>query len=334
MTINDRNNPKDPRQVSFADKVFARLFKLAAGLDYTIAVQWNSRTRSQFHPWKKSVTHAVLGVMVAIAIGCACLLCEIGIWGYHKIAWNVEKNQHVELNQRLQDISHRQRMYEGKLDSLRVTEARLRALYGMSAGQSLVPFGIGGHRPKFEKKSAQEKDLHDRLFDASLISQKLRSQLQFSTNTLGNIQDFIRYRQKIWDHTPTVAPARGQLSSGFGFRVHPVTGQFSRHEGLDIVGDTWTPIYAPASGIISFSGNSGFYGNCVDIDHGNGYMTRFGHMSRLMVAKGQVIKRFDLIGYMGRTGRTTGTHLHYEVHRDSKPIDPARFILPSGIIVD
>lgn len=316
-----------------ADKVFARLFRLAAGLDYTIAVQWNSRTASRFHPWKRSVTHAVLGALMLVAVGCCCLIGELGLWTYRQIAWSYENAAHADLNGRLDKISRLQRGFETQLDSLRHTELKLRALYGMSAGQTLMPFGVGGRRPRI-KDSATSSELHDRLFASSLLSQKLRSQLQFSTNTLVNIQDFIRYRQKVWDHTPSVAPARGMLSSGFGFRVHPVTGAYTRHEGLDIVGDTWTPIYAPASGLVIVAGPSGFYGNCVDIDHGNGYTTRFGHMSRLLVSKGQLIKRFDLIGYMGRTGRATGTHLHYEVHRDGRPTDPQHFILPSGILVD
>ncbi len=326
-------NLKDSRQVSMADKVFARLFRLAAGLDYTIAVQWNSRTASRFHPWKRSVTHAVLGALLLVAVGCCCLIGEMGIWTYRQVAWSYENSTHADLNGRLDKVSQLQRGFETQLDSLRHTELKLRSLYGMSAGQTLIPFGVGGRRPK-AKDTATSSELHDRLFASSLLSQKLRSQLQFSTNTLVNIQDFIRYRQKIWDHTPSVAPARGMLSSGYGFRVHPVTGTYTRHEGLDIVGDTWTPIYAPASGLILVASPSGYYGNCVDIDHGNGYITRFGHMSRLMVSKGQLIKRFDLIGYMGRTGRATGTHLHYEVHRDGRPIDPQQFILPSGILVD
>jgi murein DD-endopeptidase MepM/ murein hydrolase activator NlpD len=339
MQSHNPTSPKSPnnplgRPISLADKAFARLFKLAAGLDYTIAVQWNSRTRSHFSPWKRSVTHAVLGVLCVAVLGLGCLVIETGIFTYRKVTLAYETRQHNALKARLHAVSTKQKGYETQLDSLRYTEMRLRALYGMNAGQSLMPFGIGGYRPKKVSAQPSEKDLHNHLFEASLKSQKLRSQLQFSANTLDNIQDFIRYRQKIWDHTPSVAPARGQLSSGFGYRVHPVTGSYSRHEGLDIVGDTWTPIYATASGIVSFAGHSGFYGNCVDLDHGNGYMTRFGHMSRLTVTKGQIIKRFDLIGYMGRTGRATGTHLHYEVHRDGSPIDPTRFILPSGLVVD
>jgi murein DD-endopeptidase MepM/ murein hydrolase activator NlpD len=241
---------------------------------------------------------------------------------------------HEKLQTRLNQVSHRQNLFETQLDSLRLTEMQLRALYGMSVGQTLLPYGVGGRRPQGTTTPNANTDLHDRLFSASLLSQKLRSQLQFSTNTLANIQDFIRYRQKIWDHTPSIAPAHGQLSSGFGYRIHPVTGAYTVHEGLDIVGDTWTPIYAPASGIVTSAGVSGFYGNCVDIDHCNGYSSRFGHMSRIQATKGQLIKRFDLIGYMGHTGRATGTHLHYEVHRDGRPINPQRFILPSGIVVD
>jgi len=325
---------KDSRQVSFADRIFARLFKLAAGLDYTIAIQWNHRTRSQFHPWKRSITHLVLGAMILMVVGCLCLAGEIGNWAYKRIVWSYEHSNHSQLQSRLDRVTYRQKGFEAQLDSLSWTESRIRGLYGMSVGQTLFPFGIGGRRNQAASSDGLTLDAHDRLFKASLLSQKLKNQLQYSTNTLANIQDFIRYRQKIWDHTPTVAPAKGHLSSGFGYRLHPITGEYAQHEGLDIVGDDWTPIYATASGIVKLAGVNGLYGNCVDLDHGNGYMTRFGHLSKILVSKGQVIKRYDLLGYMGRTGRVTGTHLHYEVHRDGRPINPSRFILPSGILVD
>ena len=82
------------------------------------------------------------------------------------------------------------------------------------------------------------------------------------------------------------------------------------------------------------SGPNSTFGNLVVMDHGNGYTTKFGHLTKIMVEKGQLVKRYGLIGYMGDTGRATGIHLHYEVHRDGTPQNPEKYILPSGILVD
>ncbi len=106
------------------------------------------------------------------------------------------------------------------------------------------------------------------------------------------------------------------------------------HEGLDIANSQWTPIYASANGVVKSSGNSGNFGKLVVVEHGNGYTTKYAHMSKVMVEKGRIVKRYDLLGYMGSTGSSTGTHLHYEVHRDGVSQNPSKFILPSGILVD
>ena len=133
--------------------------------------------------------------------------------------------------------------------------------------------------------------------------------------------------------TPTIAPARGPLSSLFSLgRYHPVLHITRPHKGIDIAARTGEPILAPARGIVRFAGNKGNgYGNMVEIDHGYGYVTRFAHASRLMVHTGQEVKRGDLIGLVGATGLVTGPHLHYEVEIDGKQVDPLNFIVADAI---
>jgi murein DD-endopeptidase MepM/ murein hydrolase activator NlpD len=133
--------------------------------------------------------------------------------------------------------------------------------------------------------------------------------------------------------TPTIAPARGPLSSLFSMgRYHPVLHITRPHKGIDIAARVGEPIMAPARGIVRFAGNKGNgYGNMVEIDHGYGYVTRFAHASRLLVHTGQEVKRGDLIALVGATGLVSGPHLHYEVEIDGKQVDPLNFIVADAI---
>jgi murein DD-endopeptidase MepM/ murein hydrolase activator NlpD len=133
--------------------------------------------------------------------------------------------------------------------------------------------------------------------------------------------------------TPTIAPARGPLSSLFSLgRYHPVLHITRPHKGIDIAARVGEPIMAPARGVVRFAGNRGNgYGNMVEIDHGYGYVTRFAHASRLLVHTGQEVKRGDLIALVGATGLVSGPHLHYEVEIDGKQVDPLNFIVADAI---
>lgn len=117
-----------------------------------------------------------------------------------------------------------------------------------------------------------------------------------------------------------------QLSSGYGMRVHPVTGRLARHNGIDIPAPHGTAIYATADGIIGRAQRLGGYGLYVEVEHGNNIQTRYGHMSSFIVAAGQRVKKGDILGYVGSTGRSTGNHLHYEVRIAGTPVNPLPFV--------
>jgi murein DD-endopeptidase MepM/ murein hydrolase activator NlpD len=117
-----------------------------------------------------------------------------------------------------------------------------------------------------------------------------------------------------------------KLSSAYGMRVHPVTGRLARHNGIDIPAPHGTPIYATADGIIGRAQRLGGYGLYVEVEHGNNIQTRYGHMSSFVVASGQRVKKGDVIGYVGSTGRSTGNHLHYEVRIAGTPVNPIPFV--------
>lgn len=126
---------------------------------------------------------------------------------------------------------------------------------------------------------------------------------------------------------PSRLPVEGaHFSSLFGSRIHPVTGRRKDHHGLDMAAPSGTPIFATADGRIEMAKWYGGYGNYVQIDHGGEVETRYGHMSRMNVSAGQPVKKGDLIGWVGSTGRSTGPHLHYEVRIAGEPVDPEPYL--------
>ena len=119
----------------------------------------------------------------------------------------------------------------------------------------------------------------------------------------------------------------GAFTSGYGTRSDPFRGSAAMHSGIDLAGPVGTPIYATADGVVSEAGwNSGGYGNLIKIDHGRGIETRYAHLSKVNVRAGEKVKRGDLIGKMGSTGRSTGSHLHYEVRIDGRAVNPVPFM--------
>lgn len=119
---------------------------------------------------------------------------------------------------------------------------------------------------------------------------------------------------------------RGYISSHYGYRADPFTGGRDLHTGVDFSGNRNDPIYAVADGVVSFSGRHFGYGNMVEIDHGNGYRTRYAHHTENLVAVGEVVKTGQQIARMGATGRATGVHLHFEVWHNSRPVNPMTFV--------
>lgn len=129
------------------------------------------------------------------------------------------------------------------------------------------------------------------------------------------------------DTMPSIWPTQGFLTSGFGMRRSPINREWKFHQGLDIGAPRGTPVVASAAGVVVRSEYTSGYGNLVEIDHGDGVVTRYGHNSRRLVEVGDPVLRGDVIATVGSTGQSTGPHLHYEVHIDGEPVDPAEYIL-------
>jgi murein DD-endopeptidase MepM/ murein hydrolase activator NlpD len=144
------------------------------------------------------------------------------------------------------------------------------------------------------------------------------------------IEKMIKNKEKLLASTPAIQPLSNRdlnrLSSGFGYRIDPVYKTVKFHPGLDFSAPQGTPIYATAEGTVQTAGNLGNgYGNHIVIQHGYSYSTLYGHRSRIKAKRGQRVKRGEVIGYVGSTGKSTGSHLHYEVFKGRKRLDPIYF---------
>jgi murein DD-endopeptidase MepM/ murein hydrolase activator NlpD len=154
----------------------------------------------------------------------------------------------------------------------------------------------------------------------------LRDILGVIEQRLASVRTGVERRQALASATPSIWPIAGWISSGFGNRRDPFSGQVDFHSGLDISGDQGQRILAPADGMVSSASYNGNYGNLLTLDHGFGLTTRYGHLSRFEVAPGQQVRRGQVIGYVGSTGRSTSPHLHYEVLVNGQLTNPLKLL--------
>ncbi len=158
----------------------------------------------------------------------------------------------------------------------------------------------------------------------------LRIELAIQSKSLDDILKMAKSKDKLLAAIPAIQPVRNEnlksMVSGFGYRTDPFTKARKMHEGMDFTAKTGTPIYATGDGVVARADNTASgYGNHIVIRHGFGYETLYGHLSRYKCRAGQRIKRGDVIGYVGSTGRSEGPHLHYEVHKNGKVVNPLNF---------
>ncbi|MFN4894112.1 MAG: M23 family metallopeptidase [Bacteroidota bacterium] len=158
----------------------------------------------------------------------------------------------------------------------------------------------------------------------------LLARMKTQEQSYQEVEELVKDKETLLAHTPAIQPVHNRdlnrIASGFGYRIDPIYKTPKLHQGLDFTAPQGTPIYATANGRVSHAGNKGSgYGNHVIIDHGYGYQTLYGHMVRVKVSAGKSVKRGEVIGWVGNTGKSTGPHCHYEVIKFNQRIDPVYF---------
>jgi biotin carboxyl carrier protein len=283
-----------------------------------------------------TVVKLVLGVVTIVAA--SMLAATVGVVS-HSV--DLARSQRLErANQALASEVDRLGERVGALtDTLAVMARRdeeMRLVAGLDPLSPQVQMaGIGGPAgpwPEREQLLTEGGSVGRRAFSVHSDLDALIRRADLLAQSFQEAAESISAHKQEMAATPSIMPTVGFLTSKFSLiRYHPILHENRPHEGIDITAAYGTKIIAPAAGKVVKVGWENGYGNMVVLDHGYGLETRYAHMSRWAVHVGQNVKRGDVLGYVGSTGLSTGPHLHYEVLRDGRAVDPLRFILPDAI---
>ncbi len=217
------------------------------------------------------------------------------------------------------------------IDSLEEYDKKLRTYASLNPiGEDLRSMGVGGSS-QFHSAEGLTTDVYSDLEGLSKTLDNLLSRSRLQKESFNNIVQYLDEKKFLREHTPSIIPVQGWFMSGFGYRIDPFTGQVKMHEGLDIAAPPGTPIIAPADGSVKFAGERRGFGLTLEIDHGYGYTTLYGHCQRIDVEEGNRVTRGDVVARVGSTGKSTGPHLHYEVRVSQIPVNPIHYILTPSI---
>jgi murein DD-endopeptidase MepM/ murein hydrolase activator NlpD len=286
---------------------------------YTLIVVPHAKARFRKFQVSVGFTRWAVGGFVGATVLVGGLLLH-----YTQIASEV--HQLRQLRAQNEVLLSRNREYELGTQKLQAKVENLQSIVtklGVMAGlEKSIPDpkigGVGGVTGPEAQAPAPDASASIRVMDQSVSVLTERSQA---------LERFYKDQSVLLASTPSIWPVRGYLSAGFGNRVDPFTGQQDFHPGIDVSAPMGTKVLAPADGIVLSIGDKGGYGNAIVIDHQYGVVTRYGHLSAFNVRAGQRVRRGDVIGFVGDTGRSTAPHLHYEVWVRDQAQNPIHFIL-------
>ncbi len=307
----------------------------SSGWSFYLVSSGSSNVKKIGIPGTVVVLFFLLGAASLLGFGRAVYF--LGNYGYARFGLINERIENRELKEQLKFLNRLADNYNSKIKSLIAFEDKSRLKFGMNTiNEDIRLAGVGG-APNL--KQIVNSWLDDPVVrGADSLEKKFTTLLRQATlqdSTFSRMTNHISMQFDRWAQRPSIWPCRGRITSSFGNRFHPIMGKNIFHEGIDVANVLWSPVFATADGIVSFVGYNGNYGTSVKLNHrGSGYLTVYAHLEKSAVEEGQVVKRGELVGYLGNSGRSTGPHLHYEVRKFNKYENPMKYILPMDYIVD
>jgi murein DD-endopeptidase MepM/ murein hydrolase activator NlpD len=267
---------------------------------------------------RSAVVKGVLAASVVLALGLTGLIIDYVTTNFDR--HELQRLQVENLSQR-EELNQLVVMLEGLRQEMVVlaqNDAKVRVMAKLSAPKGDSMAGIGG--------PAREDDVNREFNEIQQRIDEVRRQIDLRRESQEEIQGILNDQRSLLAAKPLGWPVKGWLTSSFGIRRDPFNGRRKMHEGLDIAARTGTPVIATADGIVSSAKTQPGYGKVVTIDHGYGYRTIYGHNSKYHVKVGQRVRRGDRIASVGNTGRSTGSHVHYEVRLNGVPVNPHKYL--------
>jgi len=321
-------------------KSVSEWLKKELGRHFTILLVPHSR----FKPIRISFTVSFLLFLFVLWTG-------ITVWaGYlsskHIDYWRV-KTEHNLLRLRMALLAKQLNESREYLDQVKENDNRIRELLELKTKKAIItgehpaatqqqtnePGGAGGptaqERERFEEYLSGKFQVSPELLYEQ--TRKIKEISQKRLESISEVMENINYQKSLYSATPNMRPVNGgRITSGYGFRLHPVYGTFEFHSGIDIADERDTPVAATARGKVTFTGWVEGYGNLVIIDHGFNYCTYYGHLNKILCKQGDKVDRGKIIGLIGDTGTSTGYHLHYEVRFNGKTVNPVKYLDPDN----
>jgi murein DD-endopeptidase MepM/ murein hydrolase activator NlpD len=245
--------------------------------------------------------------------------------GYDRMSM-VEAENRILKNQ-IRDLSSRFEAVQRGIEKLADRGNELRLLVDMPKIDEETRMAATGGTRQPPDVGIVSREADEILSNARKLIDQLSNEVKLQQSSYESIQKQYQRNQVLFEHLPAIKPMEGYYSvNGFGMRVHPVLRVYRMHEGVDIINDVGTNIYATADGVVRYAGRTeGGYGAVVDINHEYGYSTLYAHLSRVLVRPGQTVKRGELIAKSGRSGLVSGPHLHYEIRKNGRKQNPVDF---------
>jgi murein DD-endopeptidase MepM/ murein hydrolase activator NlpD len=272
----------------------------------------------------------VLSFLIVVAIVIIGLLVN----DYRRIKSQIPELQHLRKESKIQKtqlvaLCKEITQSNQKIAALQEFDHKLRIMTNLlPSGEQDQFLGVGGSNMSTLKPDYQLEDVHSGLIqEMHEAIDGLNTEIVITALSQNELSRFLEEQKSLLACTPSLAPTNGWYSSGFGYRISPFTNKREFHKGLDIATRIGTPIIAPADGLVVSVGREGNYGRMIAINHGYNMKTRYGHLHKYRVKKGDRVKRGQIIAEVGKTGRCTGPHLHYEVLLSGVPVNPLRYIL-------
>jgi len=240
------------------------------------------------------------------------------------------KQENLLLTQQLKKMTDKVTYIENKMAEIEKLDDNIRQILDLPPiNEDVRQVGIGGTNVETMNVLNLGDPTLDGLLNANIgIIDKLDREIKLELESYQKLLATVERREDSLRYLPAIKPVpEGRLTSGFGNRRHPILKRIRFHYGIDLAANKGTPIYAPADGYITFAGRNGSSGLFVKLNHKYGFETRYGHMNKIYVRRGQFVKRGDKIGEVGNTGLSTNPHLHYEVLFRGKYLNPLNFIL-------
>lgn len=268
----------------------------------------------------------VLGVIaVGLLLVGNFLFNDILGLGYSRMTSLSSENQ--LLKEQVKALSQRMSSVQNTLDKLTDRGNELRLMVDLTKIDDDTKQAANGGSVASQANALLTGDAAQVIASSQALIDKLSREVKLQQSSYDEISHQLEYNRAFFAHLPAIKPMAGSYAiNGFGMRVHPVLRVYRMHEGIDIMNDVGTNVYAAGDGVIRFSGRTaGGYGTVVEIQHGYGYSTLYAHLSQVLVRPGQQVKRGELVAKCGRSGLVSGPHLHFEVRHNGRKMNPVDF---------